>query len=125
MNTNRRTEPFRYTLKEPVAFDLHILTIDEIPVPTKPVRAVLFNISRAGCHLSLPLNLNPAKNRIRIGMELNLTDESMYTEGILKWNKIQQENFLYGVQLDIPEADRDRLPRILRMLAGEGKISVR
>lgn len=54
MNTNRRTEPFRYTLKEPVTLDLHILSINGIQVPSKPVRAVLFDISRSGCHLSFP-----------------------------------------------------------------------
>jgi hypothetical protein len=125
MNTNRRTEPFRYTLKEPVTFDLHILTINGIQVPSKPVRAVLFDISRSGCHLSLPLNINPENNLVRIGMEMNLTDESMYIEGILKWNKEQQGSFHYGIQLDIPENDGERLPRVLRILAGEGKILVR
>lgn len=124
MNTNRRTEPFRYTLKEPATFDLHILTINKIPVPPKPVRTVLLNISRSGCQLSFPLNLDPQINNIRIGMELNLTDEAMYLEGLLKWKKEQQGSFQYGVQLEIPEADRERLPRLLRRLAGEGKIIV-
>lgn len=124
MNTNRRTEPFRYTLKEPATFDLHILTINKIPVPPKPVRTVLLNISRSGCQLSFPLNLDPKKNIIRIGMELNLTDEAMYLEGLLKWKKEQQGSFQYGVHLEIPEADHERLPRLLRRLAGEGKIIV-
>jgi hypothetical protein len=124
MNTNRRNEPFRYTLKEPVTLDLHILTINGIQVPSKPVRAVLFNISRSGCHLSLPLNINPENNLVRIGMEMDLTDESIYLEGILKWNREQQDSFHYGIQLDIPDADIERLPRMLRRLAGEGKISV-
>ena len=124
MNTNRRTEPFRYNLKEPKTFELHILTINGIPVPPKPVQAVLFNISKSGCHLSLPLNINPQNNLVRIGMEIDLTDECLYIEGILKWNKEQEGSFHYGIRLDIPEADTDRLPRILRRLAGEGKILV-
>ncbi|MNO94480.1 PilZ domain protein [compost metagenome] len=125
MNTNRRTEPFRYTLKEPVTLDLHILTINGLQVPSKPVRAVLFNISRSGCHLSFPLNINVEDNLVRVGMEMDLTDESIYLEGILKWNREQQDSFHYGIQLDIPDADIERLPRVLRRLAGEGKILVR
>ena len=125
MNTNRRAEPFRYTLKEPSTFDLHILSINAIPVPSKPVRAVMFDISRSGCHLSLPLNVDPENNMVRVGMEMDLTDESMYIEGTFKWSKELEGSFHYGLQLDIPEADRDRLPKMLRMLAGEGKILVR
>lgn len=125
MNTNRRTEPFRYNLKVPESFEIHILTINGIPVPSKPVQAVLFNISKSGCQLSLPLNINPQNNLVRIGMEIDLTDETLYIEGILKWNKEQEGSFHYGIQLDIPEADSDRLPQVLRRLAGEGKISVR
>ena len=125
MITNRRNEPFRYTLKEPATFDLHILTINGIPVPSKPVSAVLFDISRSGCRLSFPLNVNPENNIVRIGMEMHLTEEPLYIEGILKWNQEQDGSYLYGIQLDIPESDRDRLPGILRKLAGEGKILVR
>jgi hypothetical protein len=87
MNTNQRTEPFRYTLKEPFTFDLHILSINGISVPTKPVRAVLFDISRSGCNLSLPHNINPENNQVRVGMEINFTDDSMNIEGTLLWNK--------------------------------------
>ena len=125
MNTNRRAEPFRYTLKEPSTFDLHILTINGIPVPPKPVSAVLIDISRSGCHLSFTLNVNIDNNLVRVGMELELAEETLYLEGTLKWNKEQDGSFHYGAQLDIPEADRDRLPRVLRRLAGEGKIMVR
>lgn len=124
MNTNRRTVPFRYTLKEPVTFELRILTINGIPVPSKPVKAVLFNISRSGCHLSFALNVNPENNLVRIGMEMDLTDEPMYIEGMLKWYREQEGSFHYGIQFDIPEADRERLPRVLRRLAGEGRILV-
>ncbi|MCL6603532.1 MAG: PilZ domain-containing protein [Paenibacillus sp.] len=125
MYTNRRAEPFRYTLKEPSTFDLHILTINGIPVPPKPVSAVLIDISRSGCHLSFTLNVNIDNNLVRVGMELEIAEETLYLEGTLKWNKEQDGSFHYGAQLDIPEADRDRLPRVLRKLAGEGKIMVR
>ncbi|WP_379136541.1 PilZ domain-containing protein [Paenibacillus sp. sgz500958] len=125
MNTNRRTEPFRYTLKEPASLDLHILTINGIPVPRKPVSAVLFDISRSGCRLSFPLNVDPDKNLVRVGMEMDLTEDSMYLEGTLKWSKELQDSYHYGIKLDISETDGDRLPKVLRRLAGEGKILVR
>ncbi|MHA6531881.1 PilZ domain-containing protein [Paenibacillus sp. BAC0078] len=125
MNTNRRTEPFRYTLIEPATLDLHILTINGIPVPPKPVSAILLEISRSGCRLSFPLNVNPKSNDVRVGMEMLLTEEPMYIEGTLKWNKEHEGSYQYGIQLDIPEAERDRLPSMLRRLAGEGKIVVR
>ncbi|WP_019911273.1 PilZ domain-containing protein [Paenibacillus sp. HW567] len=125
MNANRRTEPFRYTLIEPATLDLHILTINGIPVPPKPVSAILLEISRSGCRLSFPLNVNPESNHVRVGMEMLLTEEPMYIEGTLKWNKEHEGSYQYGIQLDIPEAERDRLPSMLRRLAGEGKIVVR
>lgn len=125
MNINRRTEPFRYTLIEPVELELHILTINQAQVPSKPVRAVLYNISRSGCQLSLPLNINPEKNSVRIGTQLNLADEPMYLEGTMKWIREQQECFQYGIQWDKPEANSEQLSRLLRKLAGDAKILVR
>lgn len=125
MSANRRTEPFRYTLKVPATLDLHILTINGIPVPSKPVSAVLLDISRSGCRLSFPLNINLENNLVRIGMEMHLTEEPLYIEGTLRWNKEQVGSYHYGIQLDIPETERDRLPHMLRRLAGEGKILVR
>lgn len=125
MSINRRTEPFRYTLKEPATLDLHILTINGMPVPPKPVSAILLEISRSGCRLSFPLNVNPEINDVRVGIAMQLTEEPMYIEGTLRWNKELEGSFHYGIQLDIPEAERDRLPSMLRRLAGEGKIEVR
>ncbi|GGF67353.1 hypothetical protein GCM10010912_10390 [Paenibacillus albidus] len=125
MSTNRRNEPFRYDFKEPVPFELHILSINGAAVPAKPVSAVLHDISRSGCRLSIPLNIQVENNHVRVGMELVLHEEPLYIEGTLKWNKEQTGSFHYGVQLEIPESERDRLPKELRLLAGERKIMVR
>ncbi|MNW65894.1 hypothetical protein D3C74_443180 [compost metagenome] len=75
--------------------------------------------------MAFPLNVNPEINLVRVGMEMVLSAESMYIEGTLKWNREQDATFHYGIQMDIPEEDRDRLPSVLRRLAGEGKILVR
>ncbi|ASA21174.1 PilZ domain-containing protein [Paenibacillus donghaensis] len=125
MTTNRRTEPFRYDLVEPASFELYILSINGNNVPSKPVSALLHDISRSGCRLSLLLNMQAEQNQIRVGMEMVLHEEPIYLEGTLKWNFEKDSRFHYGVQLDIPEHDRDRLPRELRLLAGERKIIVR
>lgn len=124
MLLNRRKEPFRYVLKEPIAFDLHILSINGLPGPDKPVRAELMDISRSGCRLALPLQLHPEINNIRIGMDVLLNEDPLYLEGNLRWGREEAGHCSYGVLLDIAEADRDILPRELRQLAGASRIIV-
>ncbi|WP_313641483.1 PilZ domain-containing protein [Paenibacillus sp. FSL K6-0276] len=124
MSLNRRKEPFRYVLKEPISFEFHILSINGHPTPSKPVSALLYDISRSGCRLAVPLQLHVETNHIRVGMNIVLNEEPLYIEGTLLWGKEDSDKNYYGVRLDIAEADRDLLPRELRMLAGEQKIMV-
>lgn len=124
MSQNRRKEPFRYTLKEPISLEFHILSINGHPAPSKPVSALLYDISRSGCRLAIPLQLHVESNHIRVGMSILLNEEPLYIEGTLLWGKEESDKRYYGVQLDIAEADRELLPRELRMLAGKQKIMV-
>lgn len=124
MSPNRRKEPFRYTLKSPIPFEFQILTINGHLAPAKPVSALMLDISRSGCRLEIPLQLHVETNHITVGMNFVLYEEPLYIEGTLLWGKKDSDTHYYGVRLDIAEADRDMLPRELRMLAGEQKIMV-
>lgn len=125
MKINHRKEPFRYTFKEPVSFNLFIVSINGIPAPAKPVQALMYDISRSGCGLKMPLALRVDSNQIRISLNLVLHEEPLQLEGTLRWGREEADNHYYGVQLDIPEHERDRLPRELRLLAGQSKIIVK
>ncbi|WP_440111531.1 PilZ domain-containing protein [Paenibacillus sp. QZ-Y1] len=125
MSINHRKEPFRYTLKEPITFEIYILSINGVNAPPKPIQAELCDISRSGCQLSFPLSLHVESNDIRIGMNLLLFEDPLYMEGTLRWGKEENSQWYYGVQLEIPEGNHDRLSREIRMLAGQGKIVVK
>lgn len=124
MSDNRRKSPFRYVLKEPVAFELQILDINGTPAPPKPVPAQLHDLSRSGCCVSIPLEIPVESNQVRIGMDMVLTEDPLYMEGIMRWDREENGRFFYGVELDIPESEHDTLPRELRMLAGARRIIV-
>lgn len=125
MPNNLRKEPFRYSFKEPVPFNLYIVSINGMPAPAKPIKALMHNISRSGCRLWMPLALNVDTHQIRISMNLVLHEESLCLEGTLRWDREEADNHYYGVQLEIPEHDREQLPRELRLLAGQNKIIVK
>lgn len=122
MIMNRRKEPFRYTMKDPVDFELHILSINGNPAPTKPVPARLYDISRSGCRIWIPLALHVSTNRIAIRLDLQLNQDPLQLEGELRWGPLEKDQNYYGVEFLIPEQEQDRLPRELRMLAGDGRI---
>ncbi|MRN52289.1 PilZ domain-containing protein [Paenibacillus monticola] len=125
MTTNHRKEPFRYSFKEPIPFNLYIVSINGIPAPTKPIKAFMHNISQSGCRLWMPLALNVDTHQIRISMNLVLHEEPLCLEGTLRWGLEEADNHYYGVQLEIAEHDREQLPRELRLLAGQNKIIVK
>lgn len=125
MAINLRREPFRYTLKEPISFEIFILSINGASAPPKPIQAELCDISRSGCQLSFPLNLHVESNNIRIGMNLLLFEDPLYLEGTLRWGKEENNRWHYGVQLEIQQGNHERLSREMRMLAGQGKIMVK
>ena len=85
MPINNRKEPFRYTLKEPMHFEIYILSINGMDGPSKPIQAELCDISRSGCQLAFPLSLPVDSNDIRIGINLKLFEDLLYIEGTLRW----------------------------------------
>lgn len=125
MTINNRKEPFRYTLKEPITFEIYILSINGVNAPPKPIQAELCDISRSGCQLSFPLSLPVENNDIRIGMNMLLFEDPLYMEGSLRWGQETNTTWHYGVQLEIQDGNQDRLSREMRMLAGQGKIIVK
>ncbi|MET3940512.1 hypothetical protein ABIC22_003324 [Paenibacillus sp. PvP094] len=125
MSINLRREPFRYTLKEPITFEIYIISINGVSAPHKPIQAELIDISRSGCQLSFPLSLHVESNEIRIGMNLLLFEDPLDLEGTLRWGNEENETWHYGVRLEIQDGNHDRLSRELRMLAGQGRIMVK
>jgi hypothetical protein len=125
MPINNRKEPFRYTLKEPMHFEIYILSINGMDGPSKTIQAVFRDISRSGCQLAFPLSLPVEHNDIRIGINLKLFEDLLYIEGTLRWGMEHNMVWRYGVQLEVAVEDQDRLSREMRMLAGQGKIIVK
>lgn len=124
MLVNKRKEPFRYTLKEPMPFEIYILSINGVQGSPKPIQAELLDISRSGCKLAFPLSLPIDNNDIRIGINLKLFEDFLYIEGTLRWGLEKDTLWHYGVQLVVEKEHQDRLSREMRMLAGQGKIVV-
>jgi hypothetical protein len=108
--------------KEPIAFELRLLSIDGVQTPSKPVKAILHNISKSGCCVWLPLLLPIEERQIEVSLGLVLNEEPLTLVGELRWSLPDDEGNRYGIKLNIPEEDHDILPRELRELAGHGRI---
>lgn len=119
---NRRKTPFRYVLKEPIAFDLQFLSINGIVPPEKPVLAILYNLNRNGCRIWMPVSLPVENNHIEVSMYILLNDEPLTLKGSLRWSLPHEGGCYYGVELDETDEERDRLPAELRELAGQNRI---
>ncbi|WP_458121595.1 PilZ domain-containing protein [Paenibacillus sp. Z6-24] len=124
MTQNRRKTPFRYVLKEPVPFELHILQINGQSVNSKPIQALLLDLSSSGCRLSLPVDVQADHQEIRVSIHMLLHEEPLYLEGSLKWNRTESERYHYGVQIEFPPNGRDQLLRELRILTSKNKIII-
>lgn len=124
MAGNRRKSPFRYVLEDPIEFELHIVSLNFTPAPRKPVSAQMHDISRSGCLVSLPLEIPVGKNRIRVALDFVLNEDPMHFEGHLRWNNEENGRHYYGVEMEVPEEQKDRLQLELRGLAGANRIRV-
>ncbi|NGZ77079.1 PilZ domain-containing protein [Saccharibacillus alkalitolerans] len=121
---NRRKDPFRYVLKEPIAFEMWIISLNGAAAPEKPIRAELRDVSRSGCRISMPLGIPVDKNEIRIGLNIVLNVDMLRLEGTLRWNRREEDGYDYGVQLHIAPEYKEVLSREMRELAGADRIRV-
>lgn len=124
MAGNRRKSPFRYVLDEPIEFELYIVSLNFTPAPRKPISAQMHDISRSGCLVSLPVEIPVGKNRIRVALDFVLNKDPMHFEGQLRWAKEEDGRHYYGVEMEVPEDQKDRLQLELRGLAGANRIRV-
>lgn len=124
MAGNRRKSPFRYILDEPIAFELYIVSLNFTPAPRKPVQARMHDISRSGCLVSLPLEIPVGQNRICVALDFVLNQDLLHFEGQLRWNKQEDGRYYYGVEMNVPDDQKDRLQLELRGLAGANRIRV-
>lgn len=122
MITNRRQSPFRYVFKEPVEFELHLLSINGNAAPAKPVQARILNISRAGCCIAMGLSLPIEEHTICVRMEMVLHEEPITLQGELRWSLPDGDEFRYGIQLEMLPDGQERLSREMRELAGHKRI---
>ncbi|WP_322904751.1 PilZ domain-containing protein [Paenibacillus campi] len=124
MPHNRRKSPFRYVLKQPVAFELFILQINGQQVTPKPIEALLLDLSRSGCRISLPLEIPAKDHEVQVSITMLLHDHPLQMEGKLQWYREEAGRFHYGVQLDVLSFSRDQLLRELRLLASKDRIII-
>ena len=124
MTHNRRKSPFRYVLKKPVSFELLILRINDQAISSKPVDALLLDLSRSGCRISLPLEISAKDHDVLVSMDMLLDDNPLRMEGKLQWYREEAGRYHYGVQLNVTSFSRDHLLRELRLLASKDLIVI-
>ncbi len=124
MSHNRRKSPFRYVLKQPVAFELFILNINGQQVTSKPIQALLLDLSRSGCRISLPVEIPARDNEVHVNINMLLHEQPLEMDGKLQWHREEAGRFHYGVQLDVLSFSRDQLLRELRLLASKDRIII-
>ena len=124
MSPNRRKSPFRYVLENPIEFEMYLVSLNFTAAPRKPISAQMHDISRSGCLVSLPVEIPVGQNRIRVALDFVLNEDALHFEGYLRWAKEEENRHYYGVEMEVPEDQKDRLQLELRGLAGANRIRV-
>jgi hypothetical protein len=121
---SKRKEPFRYRFSSPTECTFEITRINETPVSAKPAEAAIIDISKSGCKLYTKLNLNAMANRIQLLVNLIIDGQPKKFRGTVRWQMQTEQSYYYGVQLELIEAEKDRMLLEIRSLAVSHKIEV-
>lgn len=122
---NLRKEPFRYLFTEPLPCFIELIEFNGIPVCSKPAEAELINISKGGCKITSDLNLHADTNQVVVKIHLPLTESPILCPATIQWQRTEDSiRFEYGLQLQLPTSEKERILVDLRTLAAERKIVV-
>jgi hypothetical protein len=121
---SRRKEPFRYLFSNRTECTFQIMEINGSPVDANPAAAAILDISKSGCKLRTTLNLNVPTHRIKLVVRLVAGDQTISFGGSLRWQQHAEESYLYGVQLELLESEKNDMLLAIRQLAVNKQIEV-
>ena len=122
---NLRKEPFRYLFTKPLSCLLELTEFNGNPVVSKPAEALLVNLSKSGCKITSNLNLHADTNQVVVKLHLPLTDSPIQCPAVICWQRnADATRYEYGLRLQLPPAEKERILVDLRTLAAERKIVV-
>jgi hypothetical protein len=122
MHKNARKEPFRYQFTTDFACVFKILEINEKQVSTKLAEATMLDMSKSGCKLATPLNLNSVSNKLKLSVTFQVEDREFSLPGFICWQNNSNSNCFYGIHFEIQEQGKQQILDVIRALASDKKV---
>lgn len=101
----KRKESFRHVLERDVMAKCKISSVnkeEKVLVETKLCRLV--DLSPSGVRIAIPDSLPMDENPLKVELNFMLYAKPISVEGMIKWKKLQMDDYLYGIDLEADEA---------------------
>ncbi|MEG9295801.1 PilZ domain-containing protein [Mangrovibacillus sp. Mu-81] len=116
----KREESYRYTFPQPIPCSLSIVGVEHIRINTGKGEGELVDISPHGCKLSSSFDI-PVEQKVTVRLEFTLYQGIIVASGILVWQKLNGEGFLYGVEFVKEENLEELITEDLKLLVKENE----
>ncbi|MGG0655043.1 PilZ domain-containing protein [Rummeliibacillus pycnus] len=100
----KRKESFRHALERNVTAECKIPSIkedNEVIVETESCRLV--DLSPSGARIAMPVSLPVEDHPLNVELNFVLYAKPICVEGMIKWKRMQGDEFLYGIDLEADE----------------------
>lgn len=101
----KRKESFRHVLERVVMAKCKISSVnkeEKVLVETKLCRLV--DLSPSGVRIAIPDSLPMDEHPLKVKLNFVLYAKPISVEGMIKWKKLQMDDYLYGIDLEADEA---------------------
>ena len=116
----RREEPFRYEFEHPIEASFKIIKVNDKDIESKTGHSNILDISPNGLKLITKFDLQVEENKkIEIQTTFTLNSNPITLPGFLMWQNFDyvHQKYMYGVQFDINEHERQSLIDELKLYA--------
>lgn len=101
----KRKESFRHVFERNVMAKCKISLVNEyerVLVETELCRLV--DLSPSGVRIAIPDSLPMDEHPLKVELNFVLYAKPISVEGMIKWKKLQMDDYLYGIDLEADEA---------------------
>lgn len=99
----KRKESFRHVLEQNVMAKCKISSVNEEKIVLETEFCRLVDLSPSGVRIAIPDNLPVDEHRLKAELSFVLYAKPICVEGMIKWKRLQNDDYLYGIDLEADE----------------------
>lgn len=100
----KRKESFRHVLERNVMAKCKITSRNEEKIVLETELCRLVDLSPSGVRIAIPDSLPVDEHLLKAELNFVLYAKPISVEGTIKWKKLQNDDYLYGIDLEADEA---------------------